>query len=430
MGFYAIITLCIIMTLAITVIFILRRVNHSQMENDSHMETNQEISLSEKEMVSKKASFETVRFEDLNALTENEMKRLVEIKDHELISRIDNFIPGTLQAMANVNAIKNSSEVMATANQLYQAIIPKGAVLDQSRVMKGAFRASFRDVPNSIRGNANLKPVEGTAVNGLTTMNIVNSVMSVASMVVGQYYMAQISQKCDGISDNLSKISDFQSNEYKSKVYALVAGVQKCSEFQTEIFENSNLRNMELNNLKNMEHECAQLLGQANLMIKSIAEKNDLAYDKYEREISEANVWYHYIQIILQVMYKIDELAYVLNMGMISRKNSCAMYITYAKQTEDTLAQLSDWHKSNINKFEIDLGTSRRKKQGIKGEFFKKVAFFLGETVTYKEVSSTTIDMINEQSKEIPVIKTSNESLFNEDVRLIIKDGRLYYLPS
>lgn len=79
--------------------------------------------------------------------------------------------------------------------RLYQCIIPKGAVLDQLRAMEGAVRGSYREVANSIKGQANWVAVDNGAANKLAALNITNATMSVASMVVGQYYMSQINDQ-------------------------------------------------------------------------------------------------------------------------------------------------------------------------------------------------------------------------------------------
>lgn len=138
----------------------------------------------------------------------------------------------------------------------------------------------------------------------------------------------------EDISSGIEKIADFQQNEFKSKVYALVAEVQKSSTFQVETIENNELRNRELQHLKTLEHECAQLLGQVNLSLQDIAGNSGVDYDKYEKLIGEAELWLQYQQILLEVMYKISDLTYVLNLGAISRENSYALYLPYAKQSE------------------------------------------------------------------------------------------------
>ena len=158
-------------------------------------------------------------------------------------------------------------------------------------------------------------------------------------MVVGQYYMTQINAELSEISDGLEKISTFQDNEYKSKVFALVAQVKKISAFQGEILENDSLRRSEIDHLNKLEDQCIELLGQANLTVAGFAKKQDLDYEAYEKEIREAQNWYMYQQTLLEVMNKISELKYALHMGEVSREQCTALLPTYFKQTEDSLAK-------------------------------------------------------------------------------------------
>lgn len=430
MGTYVIV-LCIVAVVAIAVSVLIWLNKKKFKENSQQKETRVfDLAPHDEDPISSKNSFElSVRFEDLPALTETQEAQLVEIKDNKLLARIDNAVPGTLQAVANAGAIKNYNDAAKAAGQLYQAVIPKGAVLDKSRAMEGTFRGSFRNVPDSIKGNANWVPVDGSAANGLAAMNVANATMGVASMVVGQYYMTQINDQLEGINDGIVKIADFQNNEYKSKVYALVAEVQKCATFQIETLENEELRNRELAHLKNLEHECAQLLGQANLAIQGFTDNKGLDYEKYEKIVSEANSWYQYQQILLKIMYKIGDLTYALNLGAVSRENSYAMYLPYAKQAEGALEKLNAWHKGNRSKLEIDIDETRRKRQGVEG-FFMNIPALFNDDLHYKAISKRTAAMISRQSDGSTAIKPADDTdLFQKDVRLVAKDGKLYYLP-
>lgn len=370
-----------------------------------------------------------ITFDDLPALTEQEESQLVEVKDSQLLARIDNAIPGTLQAVANTGAVHAYQEAAKSAGQLYQAIIPKGAVLDQSRAMQGAVRGSYRDVANSIKGNANWVAVDGKAANNLAAVGVANAAMNVASMVVGQYYMSQINDQLGDINAGIEKIADFQQTEFKSKVYALVAEVQKSSTFQVETIENDELRNRELSHLKSLEHECAQLLGQANLSLQEISGKKGLDYDTYEKKIGEAESWFQYQQILLEVMYKISDLTYALNLGAISRENSYALYLPYAKQSEGTLAKLNEWHDEHVKRLEINVEESRRKRQGVEGFFMGALGLF-NDDFNYKKMSQSTIARIEHQAENASTVKgIEDDDLYQEDVRLIAKDGKLFYLP-
>jgi len=370
-----------------------------------------------------------ITFDDLAALTEQEESQLVEVKDSQLLARIDNAIPGTLQAVANTGPVHAYQEAAKSAGQLYQAIIPKGTVLDKSRAMEGAVRGSYRDVANSIKGNASWVAVDGKAANNLATVGVANAAMNVASMVVGQYYMSQINGQLEDINAGIEKLSDFQQTEFKSKVYALVAEVQKSSTFQVETIENDELRNRELSHLKSLEHECAQLLGQANLSLQEISGKKGLDYDEYEKKIGEAESWFQYQQILLKVMYKISDLTYALNLGALSRENSYALYLPYAKQSEGTLAKLNEWHDEHVKRLKINVEEGRRKRQGVEGFFMGALGLF-NDDFNYKKMSQSTIARIEHQAEHASTVKGAEEDdLYQEDVRLIAKDGKLYYLP-
>lgn len=106
---------------------------------------------------------------------------------------------------------------------MYRAIIPVGAKLTDSKAMEGAVRGIYHGA-DGIKGHANLVAVEKT---GTVVANTAAAAMGVATMVVGQYYMTQINAELSKISDGLDKISSFQDNEYKSKVFALVAQEKK-----------------------------------------------------------------------------------------------------------------------------------------------------------------------------------------------------------
>ena len=380
-------------------------------------------------MASFKGQELAITFDDLAALTEQEESQLVEVKDSQLLARIDNAIPGTLQAVANTGAVHAYQEAAKSAGQLYQAIIPKGTVLDKSRAMEGAVRGSYRDVANSIKGNASWVAVDGKAANNLATVGVANAAMNVASMVVGQYYMSQINGQLEDINAGIEKLSDFQQTEFKSKVYALVAEVQKSSTFQVETIENDELRNRELSHLKSLEHECAQLLGQANLSLQEISGKKGLDYDEYEKKIGEAESWFQYQQILLEVMYKISDLTYALNLGALSRENSYALYLPYAKQSEGTLAKLNEWHDEHVKRLKINVEEGRRKRQGVEGFFMGALGLF-NDDFNYKKMSQSTIARIEHQAEHASTVKGAEEDdLYQEDVRLIAKDGKLYYLP-
>ena len=365
-----------------------------------------------------------IKMEMLPADTIPDESKLAEITDSKVLARVNNLIPGLVQAGNAVNNafFHNSGEV------LYRAVIPAGAKLADSKAMPGAVRAIYHE-GGKIKGNANLVAVQaqnGTAI----AANAVASAMGVASLVVGQYYMNQINSQLEEIGDKISKISDFQDNEYRSRVFSLIAHVKLIADFQAEILENNELRLSKISQLDNLEEECTQLLGQANLTIAGFAKKNDLDYPAYEKEIQEAQKWYIYQQSLIEVLYRISDLKYTLHLGAVSREQCSALLSTYTHQVSETRKELTEWHHSTIERLQIDTTKIRRKKDGFEGMIWWFPGLF-NDDLNFSEINGSTVDMIKLQTEEQNQNCEYNATEFySQDVQLISKDGKLYYLPN
>ena len=426
--YIAIIISVIVVAIIVAVVLYKKKTNKGPDEINSGQDSSDLIAIEGNSLTHSSHTDLTVRFEDLPALTETEEAALVEIKDQKLLARIDNAVPGTLQVMANAGAVNQYQQAVKNVGQLYQAIIPQGAVLADSKAMQGAVRGIYHGA-DGIKGHANLVAVDGNMGGGLAAMNVANAAMGAAAMVVGQYYMTRINDQLGEINNELYKIATFQDKEYQSRIYALVAEVQKCSQFQVEIVENEELRKRELDHLKDLEHECAQLLGQANLTIKDYEKKKGLDYSSYEKLVAEAQTWYQYQQILLEIMLKIEELTYALNLGKVSKENCYSMFLPYAKQADEALKALESWHRETGVALEIDLEASRRRRQGIEG-FLMNIPALFNDDLHYRDVSKRTVSMISKQTTEHHTAASNGDpDLFREDVRLIAKDGKLFYLP-
>ena len=369
----------------------------------------------------------SVSFNKIDAVSSVDETKLVEIKDKQLLSRIDGVIPGTMQAVVNSASIVNYSK---SAGQLYQVIIPTGEKLSKSLDMEGAVRAFSQDSKGRIKHVANLVAVDDAASQKLATANAVNAVMGVAAMVVGQYYMTQINKQLDKVSDQLKNIESFQENELKGKILALTASIQKSATFQYEVLQNNDVRNRELAHLKNLELECAELLGQVNMTLQGKTQTGKTKYGKYENDVYDIQTWLEYQQILLNLMGKIGDLTYALNLGAITKENAYAMCLPYAKQSNDVQVQLLQWHHNNLQQLGIKIFEGKRKRQGL-GRLLMSVPAVFNEKLKYKGIPEETADLIRQQlnltSEIVPEEKTE---LFQKDVQLIAKEGKLYYLPA
>ena len=320
--------------------------------------------------------------------------RLVEITDSKVLAHVNNLVPGLAQAG---NAVNNAAQAVKAANGevLYRAIIPVEA---QKRTAAVA--------------------------------NTVAAAMGVASMVVGQYYMTQINAELGVISDGISQIQDFQDNEYRSRVFSLVAHVKKIADFQAEILENEELRLSKISQLDSLEEECTQLLGQANLTLAGFAKKNELDYEEYEKALENAQNWFMYQKSLLDVLYKISDLRYTLHLGAVSREQCIALLPTYTNQVNETQGRLTAWHEGTTKRLGIETDEICRKRTGFDGVVHFIPGLF-NDDLNFRSIEKKTASMIAEQSSGHEALhKADMSELYGEDVQLISKDGKIYYFPT
>lgn len=414
--------ICVIAVVAIC-IFVIQRKNNIQEENPST-----EIKANAEEYAittSNDAPAELViEMEMLPAEAIKDENALVEITDSKVLAHVNNLVPGLAQAG---NAANNAAQAVQTNGEvLYRAILPAGAKLSNSRTLEGAVKEMYHGA-NGIKGHADWLPVEsqkGTAV----VANTAAAAMGVASMVVGQYYMTQINAELGAISDGISEIQNFQDNEYRSRVFSLVAHVKKIADFQTEILENNELRISKINQLDSLEEECTQLLGQANLTLAGFAKKTDLDYEAYEKVVGNVQNWFMYQKPLLDVLYKISDLRYTLHLGAVSREQCIAILPTYTKQVQDTQRRLAAWHEGTTERLKIDTDEVRRKRAGFDGVLHFLPGLF-DEDFKYRSIEKSTAHMIRTQASGENTLSIDKSELYSEDVQLIAKDGKIYYLP-
>lgn len=421
---YAIIGIIIVVVLVTSMVISKKsKKNASDAVNEGvrHIEEKTEVQLvpSENELQEL-----VIQMEILPAATIPDENKLVEISDSRVLTHVNNLIPG----LAQVGNVVNNAVQAAQGNGevLYRAIIPVGAKLTDSKAMGGAVRGIYHGA-DGIRGHANLVAVEaqkGTAV----VANTAAAAMGVASMVVGQYYMTQINAELGEISDGISKIADFQDNEYRSRVFSLVAHVKKIADFQIEILENTELRLSKISQLDSLEEECTQLLGQANLALVGYTDKNNLDYDAYEKELTEVQNWYMYQKSLLDMINKISELRYTLHLGAVSREHCVALLPTYTNQVAETQKRLTGWHQTTTERLGIDISEVRRKRAGFDGVIHFLPGLF-NDNLKFRTIEKDTARMIEKQSAS-NIHEYDTSDLYAEDVQLISKDGKIYYLPT
>lgn len=411
----AILLICLIITVCALIYYNIKKKRKSNII--SHVK-KQDMSIIKSNANSNKEIAIKVEQLPIEAIANYDAKH--EIKDNKILAQVNSLVPELVQVGTTAsNAIQANSQV------LYQAIIPAGTTLTKSSNMENAFRGMYHGT-KGIKGHADL-----VAVNQQKTAiaNTVSSGIGVTSIIVGQYYMTQINDELDKINNELSKISNFQDNEYKSKILSIIIQIKRISTFETEILENKQLRDLDIDKLNVLEQTCTELLGQANCTIKEYTQKNDLNYKEYSTVLNSIHTWHNYQKTLLKLLYKITELKNILYLGAMSEEQMTVVLNDYIKQTMEVHNTLISWHEETMKRLEIDIETSRIKRKGIDGAIHWIPGLFKDD-FNFSIISENTKLMIEQQSSEYDLKnKYINEDIFNKDIKLISKDGKVYYLP-
>lgn len=376
-------------------------------------------------MFGKKSKNEiVVRLDELPALTEQEQFNLVEIEDKNVISRIMSAVPEAAKVVAN-SAVAAEGLQLAKSG-VYMAKLPSGAQLVKSQEMQGAVRGFFKS-GSTIKGQANFLSVDGT-MEKIAQMNLANVAMGAASMVVGQYYMKQINTELLAVNNGISRIADFQDNEYKSKVLALTMQVKRIADFKTEIIENAELRKEEILRLQTMEKDCMELLAQANLTVEQLCGQEFASYDSYCDKVDEIAKWQQYQKALIEVMYMIADLNYVLHLGALSQDQAYVTYTSMYNQTSKMIERLHKWHTVHTKKFGVDVDRAVLERKGLDAILHKPLGLF-DEVHNYKKMTKKeVVNIRNQVNTQVENRLTDTRDLFNEDVRVVFKDDKVFYL--
>ncbi len=230
------------------------------------------------------------------------------------------------------------------------------------------------------------------------------------------------------MTKSIDKISDFQNREFRSRILALLPLVGEISKFDSEIMESDTLRNRKLHTLDDLKTEGTQLLQQVNLSVDEIIKKNQTHdYKDYQEKVNEFMLLLEYQQVLITVLEKISKLIYLLGKGENSREMSYYSFNTFLNQSNQIRAGLEDWHKNQVNSLGIDIDKNRRNKTGIES-FFAAIPGLIDDKWRYKELEDGMLQKIDSQKAGQQLMLTEPEAVYDNDVQIIIKDGKYFYL--
>ena len=365
------------------------------------------------------AKVETI---DLESIDET---KLTEITDENIKGQINNLIFNSIQAGNTVNKVINS---MHNKGQVvYRAVLPTGQQLKKSKTMEGAVRGIYG--ANGIEGHANFVQVD-LQNNAQNIANAVNGTMNIASMVVGQYYMAQINNELKSIDGKISLIAEFQNNEFYAKVSSLILQIKHMACYQFEILEDNEIRNENIILLNQLKNDCTICLGQTNKSLNDCLNRESSSFSEYEQEIKNVQKWYEYQNLLLDILAAISELEYTLHCGKQSREQCNSIFLNYLEMAKETDKNLKKWHDVNVKEFDIDFSKNTRKTPMIQKIVFFGFNIFSPAFTKFKrtKIDKDTTELISHQLESRKRIVDASK-LYDSDVQIVSVGDKLYYLP-
>ena len=152
-------------------------------------------------------------------------------------------------------------------------------------------------------------------------------------------------------------------------------------------------------------------------------------YDEYEDSVKELTEWVQYQKILIEVLRQMSDLKYALGLGRISSEECYSLYSECMKEVDIVRNAVTQWHEKHLTSFDIDVDAKRRKRQSLEAVLYK-LPGLIKDDLNYKSVEKDTVNMIQEQidMKKDNVVHIEDRKRYEEDVELIIKDGKVYYL--
>ncbi|MFT9412512.1 hypothetical protein [Liquorilactobacillus hordei] len=344
-------------------------------------------------------------------------KQLHEITDSAVLDELISLSPRFAELITKNVSIGNSK------NELYEVVIQKGETLVKAHGDGDYLRGFVQGENGKIRGQALLKEAKPSKM--LSTANVMNA----ASMVVGQYYMTEISSKMNDLNNSITEIKEFQQREFKSKIRALIMNLKDCARFSVEILNDVETRTVHRNTLMNYRDTATQLMEQVNDEISSLVINPDIdGFKGYLKKVNELKALLFFQQSLLSILKEIGRLSL-----LFSNKNGIGqgyfnIYNEYLNKANQIFESIKGWHTKEQEEYDVDLEHHRYSKQGIEGMFFG-LAAKINEEWQYEKIDLDTEKLIQHQ-RNLKNIEPEEVTLdlFTQDTKLLLKDNKVYYL--
>lgn len=367
------------------------------------------------------------------------------------------------QGLTKLNSMANSTEIVNKQGvQLFVLFDKNGQQLSSAKGLtqvkdeKSMFRGIFRK-KGKISGHVKLKPVDArdaaqqvnTAKSALTSKLATS--MQLASVVVGQYYMSEVSEKLSQINDELHALRRYHQTEILAKLGTMRESLDVLANNQTELLADEQIRNNYLLKIDGIKTELATINNQSLLQINGVVDRAPKNEQQFIKDVNELDYWKQISVITTNILIFASELEYIYGVGALSRKTVTELVSSAKDKNEEADSNIAEYLHMSALKFELTSKSASGRLQRQNDKFSKlpapaavkkvatNLAVFISERADYGlnfsmsdeklEAIVPALERITEsETIDLKVDRIANE--MNEDVNLLVTDGMMYYVTS
>ncbi|MEQ2877491.1 hypothetical protein AAAV89_05935 [Enterococcus asini] len=358
-----------------------------------------------------------IPLEEVSEITGIENEKLIEVTDKDVIEKFSNTIPDLS------SLIKKSIASKDVATKIFSVFIPKKDTLASTRNVMGTTEGFVRGKNGVLSYKSG---IDISAANFVKVSSATN-LATLGVQLIMEVQMNEIKSSLTSIEETVNKISEFQEREFTSRIKTLSSDVLEISKYSDEIMQDDEARSRKMESLDELKNESKQLLNQVNLNIKGVINENTEKYENYQNKTNEISQEQNVQNILINVLNEISKLTYFLGQGKTSADLSYEAYNSYQEEVTEINTAVKEWQEIQIERLNIDLKKGQRAKSGVEG-LVSKVPSLIDEKWKYEKMDVSVLNEIKKQCSPIKSESKHQNELFDTDVTMIVKGGRLYYL--
>lgn len=259
------------------------------------------------------------------------------------------------QGLTKLNSMANSTEIVNKQGvQLFVLFDKNGQQLSSAKGLtqvkdeKSMFRGIFRK-KGKISGHVKLKPVDArdaaqqvnTAKSALTSKLATS--MQLASVVVGQYYMSEASEKLSQINDELHALRRYHQTEILAKLGTMRESLDVLANNQTELLADEQIRNNYLLKIDGIKTELATINNQSLLQINGVVDRAPKNEQQFIKDVNELDYWKQISVITTNILIFASELEYIYGVGALSRKTVTELVSSAKDKNEEADSNIAEY---------------------------------------------------------------------------------------